>query len=121
MTEYRSRPTAPNPFGDIDPPYVGELPDVLARGRQGREAGDAPVIEYRAPGTTWMGYHPTVTCDDLRRIGLAREVMQTVIGRTGKAKSETRWKISDGGQRVISEAASADPLDFDLDRYRTRP
>lgn len=121
MNEYRSRPTVPNPFGELDPPYVGDLDAVLARGRQERAVGSEPVIEYRSPGATWAAYHPAVTCNDLRRIGLAREVTQTVFTREGKTKSETRWKITREGQQLVTDAATADPLTFNLTDHGGRP
>lgn len=115
---YRSRPTAPNPFGDIEPPTEGELDAVLARGRADQAAGLAPVIEYRGPVIGWRQYRPVVTCADLARIHLARETTQSYFdSKAAKMRSTTRWEITAEGQRAISDAASADPLTFDLAEY----
>lgn len=89
---YRSRTTLPGPFGDDEPPFYGTLQEVQERAAVDAEAGMAPVIEYRIPGTPWMPYRPPVLVADLARQGLARQ------GESGK------WEISPAGQRMIYAA-----------------
>lgn len=118
---YRSRPTAPNPFGQIDPPREGTLAETIRRGRNDRDVGLAPVIEYRVRGAGWQRYRPIVTCDDLRAIHLAREKTESYFdSKAAKMRTTTRWEISPEGQRAISDAATADPLDFDLANYAVK-
>lgn len=118
---YRSRPTKPNPFGDIEEPTVGDLADVIERARRDRDIGLAPVVEYRVKGAGWSPYRPVVTCDDLRAIHLARENTVSKFD-TGKGKMiyTKGWQIDPAGQRAISDAAVADPLDFDLAKYAVK-
>lgn len=115
---YRSRPTAANPFGEVEPPTEGKLAAVLARGRADRDAELEPVIEYRVPGSTWAAYHPTVTCEELQRRRLAREKTESYFDhKAAKMRSTTRWEIDPAGYAAIRDAASADPLTFSLDNY----
>lgn len=118
---FRSRPTAPNPFGDIEPPTEGELADVIARGRRDRDLGLAPVIEQRTPGCGWSAFHPVVTLAQLQAIHLAREhEAGTYSSKRAKVVKQRHWTIEPEGQRAIREAASADPLDFRLESYAVK-
>lgn len=115
---YRSRPTAANPFGEVEPPTEGTLAAVLARGRADRDAGLEPVIEYRVPGTLWMTYRPVVLIEHLAQRRLAREVTTPYFNETsGKMSTRTGWQIEPAGERAIKDAATADPLTFSLDSY----
>ena len=89
---YRSRPTLPGPFGDDEPPFYGTRAEVEARALVDTEAGMAPVIEYRLPGTPWMEWRKPVLVADLARLGLARQT------------EGSKWQISHEGQRMIYEA-----------------
>lgn len=88
---YRSRPTLPGPFGDEEPPYEGELHQVIARHAVDTEGGMAPVIEYRLHGCPWRQWRKPVTVEELAREGLARQ-------------GERGWIIEPEGQRRIYEA-----------------
>lgn len=101
-THYRSRPTVPNPFGQLDQPFVGDLATVLARGRADRAIGLEPVIEYRKPGMAWTAYHPPVTCEELRRYQLAHELTESHYDPTSaKRRTTKRWKIEPHGYQAI--------------------
>lgn len=114
---YRSRPTAPNPFGEIEEPYVGDLQQVIARARSDRESGMEPVIEYRRHGATCAEFHPVVTIEKLRPLGLAREETTSYFNAsTGKNSTRTSWKIDPRGYELIRQAATADPITFDLEQ-----
>lgn len=115
---YRSRPTAANPFGEMEPPTEGPLAAVLARGRADRDAGLEPVIEYRVPGVMWAAYHPAVLIEHLAHRRLAREVTTPYFNETtGKMSTRTGWVIDPAGARAIRDAATADPLTFNLEDY----
>lgn len=115
---YRSRPTAANPFGEMETPTEGELAAVMARGRADREAGLEPVIEYRVPGAGWMTYRPVVLIEHLAHRRLAREVTTPYFNETtGKMSTRTGWVIEPAGARAIRDAATADPLTFNLEDY----
>lgn len=119
VTHYRSRPTAPNPFGEAEPAFEGDLDAVLDRGRMHRSTGLDPIIEYRTPGGPWRTYHPVVTLEALSRIGLARIIVDKKLNpNTGKMMTSTVWDITAEGQRVIMLAATADPLAFNIEDYR---
>lgn len=117
--EFRSRTTAPGPFGDSEPPFEGTLGDVLARGHTDRDTGMAPVIERRVHGAGWLPYRHQVKLTDLRDLALARECdVGSLHPATGKRVISKGWWISEAGHRIIGVAATADPLDFDLEAYR---
>lgn len=88
---YRSRPTLPGPFGDDEPPFYGELHEVLARHAVDVEGGMAPVLEYRFHGCPWVPWRVPVMVEDLSRDGLAHQ-------------GERGWEIDPEGQRRIYEA-----------------
>lgn len=118
---YRSRPTQPNPFDEIEPPTVGDLDTVLARGRRDRDLGLAPVIERHVKGAGWGQYRPVVTVDMLRAIHLARENTASKFDPDkGKMIHTKGWQIDPEGMRAIGDAATADPLDFDLAAYAVK-
>lgn len=116
---YRSRPTAPNPFGEVEPPTTGDdLDTILDRARADRDAGMQPVVEHHVRGAGWATYRPVVTCADLQRIHLAREKTESAFDPSAaKMRTSKRWEIDPAGQQAIRDAASADPLDFDLADY----
>lgn len=115
---YRSRPTAANPFGEVEPPTEGSLAEVLARGSADREAELHPVIEYKVPGTLWMPYRPVVLIEHLAHRRLAREVTTPYFDeKAAKMRTRTGWQIEPAGYQAIRDAATADPLTFNLDNY----
>lgn len=116
---YRSRPTAPNPFGEVEPPTTGDdLDTILERARADRDAGMQPVVEYHIKGAGWAIYRHIVTCADLQRIHLAREKSESYFDPSAaKMRTAKRWEIDPAGQQAISDAATADPLDFNLADY----
>lgn len=114
---YRSRPTAPNPFGEVEEPYVGDLQQVIARARSDRESGMEPVVEYQSRGATWATYRPIVTVEKLRPLGLAHEETTSYFNAsTGKNSTRISWKIDPRGYELIRQAATADPITFDLEQ-----
>lgn len=116
--KYRSRPTAPNPFGDLEPATEGDLDTVLARARADRDAELNPVVEYKVRGAVWGIYRPVVTCEALQKLRLAREKTENYFDHSAaKMRTSKRWEIDPAGQQAIRDAATADPLDFDLDTY----
>lgn len=118
VIRYRSRPTAPNPFGDVEAPTEGTLAATLARGRADREAELQPVIEYLVPGAGWMTYRPVVLIEHLAARHLAREVTSPYFDeKTAKMRSRTGWQLDPVGAQAIKDAATADPLTFNLDNY----
>lgn len=116
---YRSRPTAPDPFGEIEEPTVGTLDEVLARGRADRAGGLDPVIEYRVPGAAWSPYHPVVLVPQLVGLGFAKVVSSKKLDpNTGKMVGSSGHNLTPEGQQIIYDAMRADPLTFTLDDYR---
>lgn len=116
---YRSRPRAANPFGDVEPATESEdLDAVLTRAKHDRDLGLDPIVERYTRGAGWSAHRPIVLCDDLRKHHLAREVTESYFDqKAGKMRTSKRWQIEPEGQRAITEAATADPLDFNLAAY----
>lgn len=119
MSGYRSRPRKPNPFGGIDPATYGTLDEAIARAIIDRSAQLDPVIERRVSGVGWVEHHPEVSVEDLARLGLAKPVTSKSFNPIkAKVVASTAWHISEDGYRALRDAASADPLTFDLETYR---
>lgn len=101
---YRSRATAPGPFGDVDEPYEGTLADVLDRHADDDEAGLEPIVEYKVPGVTWSPWRRPLLLSELALEGLAHERTHMVKTAPGEFREVTRWELEPGAWERLREA-----------------